>query len=74
MGATHVTLVPGGYSSQRHWHSHEDEFVMVVSGELVLVTWYDACATVGWEDHRAAALSVHIRVCIARAHTTQSRP
>ena len=29
---------PGCWSSQRHWHSHEDEFVYVVSGELVLVT------------------------------------
>ncbi|MFQ5982216.1 MAG: cupin domain-containing protein, partial [Woeseiaceae bacterium] len=25
-------------SSQRHWHTHEDEFIYVVSGELTLVT------------------------------------
>lgn len=31
-------LPPGAWSSQRHWHSHEDEFVMVVEGELTLVT------------------------------------
>jgi uncharacterized cupin superfamily protein len=31
-------LQPGAASSQRHWHTHEDEFVMVVSGELTLVT------------------------------------
>jgi len=31
-------IPPGGWSSQRHWHSHEDEFVMVVRGELILVT------------------------------------
>lgn len=30
--------------------------IQVAEGELVLVTWMDACATVGWEDHRAAAL------------------
>lgn len=36
-GANLVTLNPGAWSSQRHWHSHEDEFVFVVSGELVLV-------------------------------------
>lgn len=30
--------------------------VQVAEGELVLVTWMDACATVGWEDHRAASL------------------
>ena len=26
------------WSSQRHWHTHEDEFVYVLSGALVLVT------------------------------------
>ena len=26
------------WSSQRHWHSHEDEFVYVLQGEVVLVT------------------------------------
>jgi uncharacterized cupin superfamily protein len=31
-------LPPGAWSSQRHWHSDEDEFVWVVSGELTLVT------------------------------------
>jgi uncharacterized cupin superfamily protein len=30
-------LPPGGWSSQRHWHSHEDEFVYVLAGELTLV-------------------------------------
>jgi uncharacterized cupin superfamily protein len=30
-------LPPGGWSSQRHWHSHEDEFVYLLAGELVLV-------------------------------------
>ena len=29
---------PGGWSSQRHWHSAEDEFVYVLAGEVVLVT------------------------------------
>ncbi len=31
-------LVPGAWSSQRHWHSAEDEFIWVVAGEVVLVT------------------------------------
>lgn len=36
--------------------------VQVKEGELVLVTWMDACATVGWEDHRAANLkTAHCR-------------
>lgn len=37
-GVNLVSLPPGGWSSQRHWHSHEDEFVYVLSGELTLVT------------------------------------
>lgn len=37
MGATHVTLVPGGYSSQRHWHRGQDEIVVLIAGEAVLI-------------------------------------
>src|SRR4026209_1663214 len=36
-GVNLMTLPPGGWSSQRHWHSEEDAFVFVVEGELVLV-------------------------------------
>ena len=38
MGVNLVTLGPGGQSSLRHWHTLEDEFVYVVSGEVTLVT------------------------------------
>lgn len=37
-GVNLVTLAPGAWSAQRHWHTSEDEFVYVVSGELTLVT------------------------------------
>jgi uncharacterized cupin superfamily protein len=37
-GVNLVHLAPGAWSSQRHWHSHEDEFVYVLEGEVVLVT------------------------------------
>ena len=37
-GVNLVRLAPGVWSSQRHWHSHEDEFVYVLTGEVVLVT------------------------------------
>ncbi|HET6655891.1 MAG TPA: cupin domain-containing protein [Gammaproteobacteria bacterium] len=37
-GVNRLELEPGAWSSQRHWHSEEDEFVYVLSGELVLVT------------------------------------
>jgi uncharacterized cupin superfamily protein len=35
-GVNLTTLKPGAWSSQRHWHRNEDEFVYVISGELVL--------------------------------------
>jgi len=37
-GVNLTRLPPGAWSSQRHWHTDEDEFVYVLSGELVLVT------------------------------------
>ena len=36
-GVNLLELPPGTWSSQRHWHSNEDEFVWVLSGEVVLV-------------------------------------
>jgi len=36
-GVNLMALPPGGWSSQRHWHSDEDEFVYVLEGELTLV-------------------------------------
>lgn len=37
-GVNLTRLPPGTWSSQRHWHTHEDEFVYVLSGELTLIT------------------------------------
>ena len=37
-GVNLLRLKPGIWSSQRHWHTHEEEFVFIVSGEVVLVT------------------------------------
>ena len=36
-GASHVVLKPGAWSSQRHWHDGEDEFLVMLAGEAVLV-------------------------------------
>ena len=36
-GASHVTLKPGAWSSQRHWHEEEDELVVMLAGEVTLV-------------------------------------
>ena len=35
--ASHVVLKPGAWSSQRHWHDGEDEFLVMLTGEAVLV-------------------------------------
>ena len=37
MGASHVTLAPGAYSSQRHWHRGQDELVVMLAGAAVLI-------------------------------------
>ncbi len=37
-GVNLLRLPPGAWSSQRHWHSGEDEFVYVISGEVTLIT------------------------------------
>jgi len=36
-GAHIDTLMPGGHASQRHWHENEDEFVMILSGQAVMI-------------------------------------
>jgi uncharacterized cupin superfamily protein len=38
IGVNRLRLPPGAWSSQRHWHAAEDEFVYVLEGEVVLVT------------------------------------
>jgi len=37
-GVNLLRLAPGAWSSQRHWHSTQDEMIYVVEGEVVLVT------------------------------------
>jgi uncharacterized cupin superfamily protein len=35
-GVNLLRLPPGSWSSQRHWHTAGDEFIYVLSGEVVL--------------------------------------
>jgi uncharacterized cupin superfamily protein len=37
-GVNLTELAPGAYSALRHWHSHEDELVYVLDGEITLIT------------------------------------
>ena len=43
-GVNLLRLAPGAWSSQRHWHTEQDEFIYVLSGEVTLVT--DASAEI----------------------------
>jgi uncharacterized cupin superfamily protein len=38
IGINQTVLPPGKESSIRHWHTHEEEFIYVLSGEVVLRT------------------------------------
>lgn len=38
IGVNLATLLPGKESSMRHWHTHEDELIYVLEGEVTLVT------------------------------------
>ena len=51
-GINLMRLPPGNWSSQRHWHSHEDEFVYVLEGELLLIE--DGGETLLWAGDCAA--------------------
>jgi uncharacterized cupin superfamily protein len=37
-GANLLELPPGAWSSQRHWHERQDEFIYILEGEVTLVT------------------------------------
>lgn len=37
IGASHVVLKPGAWSSQRHWHQSLDELLVMIAGEAALV-------------------------------------
>jgi len=65
-GVNLTRLPPGCWSSQRHWHSDEDEFVFIVEGEVVLVT--DA----GEETLRAGDCA-GFKAGIADGHHLQNR-
>lgn len=37
-GVNRLVLPPGAWSSQRHWHSAEDELIFVLAGEVTLIS------------------------------------
>jgi uncharacterized cupin superfamily protein len=36
-GVNFTRIKPGAASALRHWHQHEDEFIYIIDGELVLI-------------------------------------
>lgn len=65
-GVNLLTLEPGVWSSQRHWHTHEDEFAYVLEGELVLVTD-------DGEEMMRAGDCVGFKAGVPDGHTLQNR-
>jgi len=65
-GVNMVELPPGGWSTNRHWHKSNDELVVVVSGELVLVTD-------DGEEVLRAGDCVGFKAGVANAHHLQNR-
>jgi uncharacterized cupin superfamily protein len=65
-GVNLLLLSPGTWSSQRHWHTHEDEFVYVLEGEVVLVTEAGA-------ETLVAGDSAGFRAGAADGHCLQNR-
>jgi len=37
-GVNLLRLAPGAWSSQRHWHTRQDELIYILEGEVVLIT------------------------------------
>jgi len=65
-GVNLLRLPPGTWSTQRHWHAAEDEFVYILEGEVVLVT------DVGEETLRAGDCA-GFKAGIKDAHHLQNR-
>jgi uncharacterized cupin superfamily protein len=65
-GVNLLRLPPGVWSSQRHWHTHEDEFVYVLQGEVTLVTDEG-------EELLRAGDAAGFKAGVANGHTLQNR-
>jgi uncharacterized cupin superfamily protein len=65
-GVNLLRLPPGAWSSQRHWHTHEDEFVYVLQGEVMLVTD-------DGEELLRAGEAAGFKAGVANGHTLQNR-
>ena len=60
-GVNLMTLPPGKWSSQRHWHSHEDEFVYVLEGTMQMQVGGGEVLTLKEREYVLAARSIGAR-------------
>lgn len=65
-GVNFVVLPSGEASAQRHWHRNEDEFVFILSGEVVLITD-------DGEETLSAGMCAGFPAGIANAHNLVNR-
>jgi uncharacterized cupin superfamily protein len=65
-GVNLLRLAPGSWSSQCHWHSHEDEFVYVLEGCVTLVSD-------GGEEELRAGDAAGFKAGEANGHSLQNR-
>lgn len=65
-GVNITRLKPGVWSSQRHWHAKEDEFVYVIEGEVVL-------ANEGGEEILRAGDCAGFKAGVRDGHCLQNR-
>ena len=65
-GVNLLRLPAGEWSSQRHWHETEDEFIYVLEGEVVLVTG-------AGEERLCAGDCAGFKAGVADAHHLQNR-
>jgi uncharacterized cupin superfamily protein len=61
-GVNLMRLPPGNWSSQRHWHSDEDELVYVLEGELTLIEDGGETALRADLINRSGAMAVYLEV------------
>lgn len=71
-GVNITLLKPGVWSSQRHWHEKEDEFVYVLAGEVVLVT-DEGEETLRAGDCAAFKAGVHNGHCLQNRSNAEAR-
>lgn len=71
-GVNIATLPPGAWSSQRHWHTHEDEFALVLSGNVVLVE-NDGETVLGPGDCVGWRMNSGIGHCLQNRAETEAR-